>query len=613
MSGLAALLLLGISVQWLAWRLRLPSILLLLLAGFAIGPLAQPLLGRKLVDPDALLGETLLPFVSLSVAVILFEGGLSLKLRELRGAGPVVLQLVLLGPPITFALATLAGLYTLGLDLGLCALLGAILVVTGPTVIVPLLRHVRPSGSVGRVILWEGIVTDPIGAIVAVLVFQTLVHTGPTSDIALRGAGLALLGGGVAGLVGAVAIVLLLRRDLIPDFLQAAVVLAIALAAFLGANEVQHEAGLLAVTLMGVVLANQRQVSIEHVVEFKENLRVLLLSVLFLLLAARLPLEEFTNVDLRSVGYLLALVLVVRPLAVLIATAFSRLGWRERLFIAWMAPRGVVVAAVTSVFALQLVLDGHPGAERLVPIAFLVILGTVAIYGLSALPLARRLGLARDEPQGVLFVGAHEWARRMALALHKAGVETLLVDTNHHEVQSARLDGLEAHYGSVLSDDLSHVPQLESLGHVVAVTTNDHVNALACLHLAPLFGRSSVHQLAPGEGAAQADLPPHLRGRVLFAPEADFWTIEHRFRRGALVKATKLGPEHDYEAFRRQYERDERPVIPLFVKSAAGRVRVVKARDGATSGDFEPGDTLFALVDPIPDEAPASPQRAAAR
>lgn len=292
MSGLAALLLLGVASQWLAWRLRLPSILLLLLVGFVVGPFT----GQRLMDPDELLGESLLPFVSLSVAVILFEGGLSLRLRELRGAGRVTLQLILLGPPITFALATLAGRWVLGLDAELSALLGALMVVTGPTVVLPLLRHVRPAGSLGRVILWEGIVTDPIGAIVAVLVFQTLLVGGAP----WTGAGLALLGGGLAGLLGAVAIVLILRHDLVPDYLQAATVLGIALAAYVAANLVQHESGLLAVTLMGILLANQNLVSIEHIVEFKENLRVLLLSTLFLLLAARLPLEEFTRFMARA-------------------------------------------------------------------------------------------------------------------------------------------------------------------------------------------------------------------------------------------------------------------------------------------------------------------------
>lgn len=599
MFGLAALLLLGVAAQWLAWRFRVPSILLLLIVGFVVGPFTEWIFGEKLLDPDSVLGESLLPFVSLSVAVVLFEGGLSLRFRELRGAGRVVLQLILLGPPIAFVLGTLAGWLTLGLDLELCALLGAVLVVTGPTVIVPLLRHVRPAGSLGRVILWEGIATDPIGAIVAVLIFQTLVLPGPKGEIALHGVGLAIVGGGLAGLIGAAAIVVLLRRDLIPDFLHTAVVLGFALAAYLGANQVQHEAGLLAVTLMGLVLANQRLVTIEHIVEFKENLRVLLISTLFILLAARLPLEEFTRFDLRGLAYLFLLMLVVRPLSVLGATMFTGLRWRERLFIGCMAPRGVVVAAVTSVFSLELVQLGRPGAERLVPVVFLVILGTVAIYGLSALPLARRLGLSRSAPQGVLFIGAHEWARKMARALQESEVRVLLVDTNQHEVLAARAEGLDAYHGTALGDDLQHHPGVEDLGHVVALTTNDHVNALVCLHLAPLFGRSNVHQLAPAESEGNMNkLPRRLRGRVLFARDTDFWALEQRFRAGAVVKRVRLGTQHPWEAVQKRYEHEGGPVIPLFLKMADGRLRVIKARDGV---QYEPGDTLLALVDPVPE------------
>jgi len=601
MLGLAGLLLLGVGAQWLAWRLRLPSILLLLLVGFVIGPFT----GHRLLDPDELLGESLLPFVSLSVAVVLFEGGLSLRLRELRGAGRTVFQLSFFGPPITFALATLAGRVTLGLDWELCALLGATMVVTGPTVILPLIRHVRPAGTLGRVILWEGIVTDPIGAIFAVLVFQGLLHGGDLQELALHGAGMALLGGGLAGFIGAALIVLFLLRDLVPDYLHASAALGIALAAYVAANLVQHEAGLLAVTLMGILLANQRWVSIEHIVEFKENLRVILLSTLFLLLAARLPLEEFTRFDLGGLGYLLLLVLIVRPVSVLASTLFTSLTWKERLFVSWMAPRGVVAAAVTSIFALELTGAGRPGADRLVPVVFLVILGTVAIYGLTSLPVAKRLGLARPAPQGVLLVGAHEWSRTIGTALKQAGVEVLLVDTNHHEVLAAHMDGLAAYHGSVLSEEFLHSAPLENLGHVIAVTPNEHVNALACLHLAPVFGRSNVHMLVPSESRDKERMPRHLRGRVLFDRNADFWALERRFRAGAIVKRTRLSEEYRYDDFCEQYEAEDAPVVPLFVKTASSRVRPVTARDGL---EIEPGDTLLALVDPPPasyEERPA--------
>ncbi|MEZ5979922.1 MAG: sodium:proton antiporter [Planctomycetota bacterium] len=595
MLGLASLLLLGVLAQWLAWRLRLPSILLLLLTGFAVGPWT----GNRILDPDALLGGSLLPFVSLSVAVILFEGGLSLKLRELRDAGRAVTQLVLIGPPITFGLTTLVAHATLGVDWRLASLLGAILVVTGPTVIVPLLRHVNPTGRVRRVVLWEGIVTDPIGALLAVLIFEFLLGGGGEGEDPFLAASLAIAGGGLVGFLGGRAVVTLLRRDLVPDYLHSIVVLGLVIAAYVGADAIQHESGLAAVTVMGVVLANQRKVSIEHVVEFKENLRVLLISTLFLLLAARLPMEEFTRFDVGGFVFLVALILVVRPVAVFGALLFTKLTWKERAFVAWMAPRGIVAAAVASVFSLQLVRVGYPGSEHLVPVIFLVIVGTVLVYGLTSAPVARRLGIANAARRGVLFVGAHEWARRMAKSLREVDVPVLLVDTNHRAVQAARLEGLPAHYGTALSEDFRTFGPIDGLGKLLAVTPNDHVNALACLEFANDFGRSNVYQLAPSdvreEGEGGEAIPTHLRGRVAFGEAVTHWTLEKRFRNGALVKRTKLGEKFDFESFRERYEREGAPVVPLFLLDERGDLRVLTGDEDLEGLDDE---TLFAVVDP---------------
>jgi NhaP-type Na+/H+ or K+/H+ antiporter len=439
MVGLASILLLGIGAQWLAWRLRLPSILLLLLVGLAAGPLS----GNRLLDPDELFGDSLLPFVSLAVATILLEGGLTLRFRKLRGAGRAVTQLVVVGVPVTWALATLAARWTLGMEWRLALLLGAILVVTGPTVILPLLRHIRPRGAAGSLVRWEGIVTDPIGAVLAVLVFQGMFLAGRQATAeAVLGLLKALLAGGAAGVLGAGLLVLLLRRRLVPDYLHSGVALAIAIGAFLASNAVQHESGLLAVTLMGVALANQELAHVEHIIEFKENLRVLLISTLFILLAARLPIEEFREFDLHNLLFVAVLIVVVRPITIYLGTLGAGLTWRERAFAAWMAPRGIVAAAVASVFALDLAQAGYPDPDRLVSSVFAVILVTVTLYGLTAGPLARRLGLSEENPRGVLVLGAHSWARELAKVLASAGIEVLLVDANRREVRAARMAGL---------------------------------------------------------------------------------------------------------------------------------------------------------------------------
>ena len=589
MLGLAGILLLGIGAQWLAWRLRIPSILLLLLAGFTVGPFT----GQALLDPDALLGDALQPFVSLAVAVVLFEGGLTLRFRELRGAGKAVTLLVTVGPLLTFAFATVAARYVLSFPWELAALIGSILVVTGPTVIGPLLRHVRPSGPVGRVVRWEGIVTDPIGAILAVLVFEAFLHGEHGGGAAVTGLLKAIFAGGGFGALAGLGVIVLLRKRWIPDFLHAPVTLAVALLAFVAADRVLEESGLLAVTLMGILLANQRRVVVEHIVEFEENLRVILVSTLFILLAARLPLDEFTRIDLPSVGFAVLLIVLIRPAMVFLSTIGSGLSFNEKAFISWMAPRGIVAAAVASVFALEIDASRYPEVERLVPVIFLVILSTVAVYGLTAAPVARALGLSRGAPQGVLFVGAHSWARMMARALEDEGIETLLVDTNFREVQAARIDGLRASYGNAVADDFEHKAPLEGLGHVVAVTYNDEANALACLHFAASFGRHHVHQLAPEDDSGMDDAAAHLRGEILFDEESSFWDFESRFRRGGQVKCARVSEEWNMDDFRAIHETDDAPVVPLFRVSAEGELSIARAGE-----EFEPesGDTVIALV-----------------
>ena len=594
MLGLASILLLGIGAQWLAWRLRLPSILLLLLVGFVVGPFT----GHKLLDPDELLGESLLPFVSLAVAVILFEGGLTLRFRALKEARGAVRNLIVLGSPLTWGLSAVAARWTLGVDWGGALLVGAILVVTGPTVIIPLLRHVRPSGTVGATLRWEGIVTDPIGAILAVLVFQALIAGGLEEGrmAALIALGKALAAGGIGGSLGAGLLIVLLRRNLIPDFLHSAVTLAFVLAIFVGSNQVQHESGLLAVTLMGILMANQRSVSVEHILEFKENLGVLLISTLFILLAARLPLEVFTRFDLRMLAFVVVLIIFVRPVMVYISTLGTRLSWAERTFAAWMAPRGIVAAAVASVFALEMEAAGIQGAERMVPVVFLVIILTVAFYGLTSGPLARRLGLSRGAPQGVLFLGSHEWARELAKTLVEADVEVLMVDTNHHDVQAARLEGLPAYYGSVLSEEFELTAPLEAIGNVLAMTHNDEVNALACLQLAPTVGRAHTFQVqGHDDDGGEEERPLHLRGRYLFDEGVRYWDVEARFRNGAIVKRTRLGEEFGLREFIEHYQQDGAPVVPLFLVREDGRVQPFTKK-----GNLEPqvGDTLIALVAP---------------
>ena len=588
--GLASIIVLGVSAQWIAWWLRVPAILLLLLFGLIAGPIAG------FLDPDALMGDLLLPIVSISVAIVLFEGGLTLNMHELPKIGRVLRNLVSLGAGITWVISTVAAHLFLGLDWALSTLLGAILIVSGPTVIGPLLRHVRPIGQVGPILRWEGIVIDPIGAMLAVLVFEAILigelrHA--TTEFGI-GAILTIVIGSVLGLCGAWLLTFFFKRYWIPDFLQNPVTLMALISIFSASNALQEEAGLYAVTIMGIALANQKSVSVRHIIEFKENLRVVLISSLFILLAAHVQLDAISKIGWGGIGFLIVLIVIARPAAVAVSTLGSDLEWRERAFLAWIAPRGIVAAAVSSIFALRLTEAGYPQAERFVAATFLVIIGTVAVYSLTASALARKLQLASPNPQGVLITGAHRWAREMASALKDAGHQVLLVDTNWENISAARMAGLPTHYGSILAEDAHDHLELGGIGRLLAVTPNDGINTLAALHFSELFSRAEVYQL-PAQSkspAQQGDPPHHLRGRLLFSPDASYAHLSEQFEAGAEIRKTRLTEEFDYDAFQAHYGGT---AIPLFVINGRHSLGVYTTEQVASP---RAGQTLISLVHP---------------
>ena len=589
---------LGLAAQWLAWRFRLPAILLLLVFGFAAGQLA---------DPEELIGrELLFAAISLSVAVILFEGGLSLHFGELRQTAYAVFRLVTVGILVTWVATAAAAWWLLGFEPEIAALAGAILVVTGPTVVMPMLRQIRPQRRVGSLVKWEGIVNDPIGAVLAVLVFGAVRTGGFREAATTSAAGLALtaLTAGAISAAAAVLLVQLLKRYWIPDYLQNVGFLTAVVVTFTASNLLQPESGLVTVTLLGIILANQKAVTIEHVVRFKENLRVLLISCLFIVLASRLEIGDLTGLGVRGVLFLAAMILVVRPVAVFLSTLRTDLEMRERVFLAWLAPRGIVAAAVSSVFALELAENGHPGADQLVSATFLVIVGTVTVYGLTAPPLARWLGIAEANPQGVLFVGAHPLVRAIAEALKSEGYQVLVVDTNQRNIAAARMAGVATCWASVLSEYVREEVDMGGIGRLLAMTPNDHLNTLAAGEFADVFGRAEVYQLP----TPAADLARHEKvaaahlARRLFGPEVTFTRLASRFGTGAVVKSTPLTEEFDYDAFRRLYGES---AIVLFVIEPSGKLVVSTADSPAAP---KPGQTLISVVDPGEEPKPSPTQ-----
>lgn len=583
-TALAVITLLGITAQWISWRIGLPSILLLLVFGIGAG---------HWIDPDGLFGnELLFACVSLAVAVIMYEGGLTLKIGELPAAGGTVRNLVTFGAAATWLLTAVAAHYILGLDAPLAVLLAAVLVVTGPTVIAPMLRHIRPTGAVGPILKWEGIVIDPIGALLAVLVYEAVVlneHGEVTGHLATAILKTVVCGGGL-GVLAAIILILLLQRHLVADYLESAVSLMLVVGSFAAANHIQHESGLLTVTVMGFILANQRRADVRHIVEFKENLRVLLISVLFIVLAARLDIDRLRMVLGPGLIFVGVLILIIRPAATLLSTYGSGLSWPERGFLAWMAPRGIVAAAVSSVFAIRLEAAGFADANLLVSYTFLTIIVTVTIYALTGPLLARRLGVSEANPQGILFAGAQGWVCAIARTLQREGFAVLLVDTNRENIRAARMDGIRASDCSILGEGALDELELGGLGRLAAVTPNDWVNILAVQRFRSVFGKAQCFQVAPPpESARQQQLHSYLQGKVMFDTDATAFKLQHLHEDGWTVRATKLTDEFDYEAFR---SRNPNAILLFAISGKA--LSVFSAESDAP----ENGTTIISMTRP---------------
>ncbi|GHC51751.1 cation:proton antiporter [Roseibacillus persicicus] len=557
LTYLAAVLALGILAQWLAWRFRLPSILLLLAFGFGLSAAT----GTRIDDfmPE----QTLLAITGLFVSIILFEGGLTLKFSELKQAGTPVVRLCTWGVLIAGFLSSVAANLVFGWDWRVAALLGSILVVTGPTVVGPLLRLIKPTRKVASIVKWEGIVVDPIGAVAAVLVFQVAISAGVQDAIGdlLKALFLTLIVGfGLAFVLGKV-IEQLLKHHLIPDYLESVFLLAVVGSSFALSNAIQAESGLLTVTLLGIALANQKSVSVKQVLEFKEHLRVLIISLLFILLSGRIELASLQSVLIPGLVFLAILILIVRPASVLLSNLGSKqTTFRENLFLAALAPRGIVAAAVASIFALEfshaaedgkMVADIAEQADKLVPVTFIVIIGTVLIYGLLAVPLARTLGVAAKSTRGVLFAGADRWTRMLAKALQDDGHPVLLLDTKYENVASAKMAGLNAIRANILSEYVEENLELTGIGQLIAATPNDEINTMAAQEFGHLFGKANCWQLTPSDsdGHHSKAVDHRQRARLCFLNGPKFRDLEATALRGATLKNTQLTEVFTLEDF----------------------------------------------------------------
>jgi len=589
---------LGIGAQWVAWRLQWPAIVLMSVAGLLVGPVAAVVLGAPIIDPVHDFGDLLRPIVALAVAVILFEGGLALEFSELRDGSKAVRRLVLLGAPIGWLLGMLAVHYVAGLAWDISALFGGLLVVTGPTVILPMLRQSKLTGRPAALLKWEGIVNDPVGAIFAVLIYE-IIHFSVNGGGWLEAIGwilfAAVLGAGL-GVATGMATAWAFRRGHVPEYLKAPVILVAVIVCFVIADTIAHETGLLAVTAFGVTLGNARLASIGEMRRFKETIATLLVSGVFVIMTATLTPEVIAAFDWRSGLFVLVMMFLVRPATIWAATVGTGLTWRERVLVGWIAPRGIVAVAVAGYFATELVALGRLDGAALTPLAFAMVFATVLAHGFTIKPLANWLGLAASGPEGLLIVGASPWSLELGKTLKNHDVPVVIADTNWLALRRARLDGLQTFFGEVLSEVADHRLDHAHFGWLLAASSNDAYNALVCVEFAPELGRHRVYQL-PGvdedvERSQSRAIVFTSRGRALFNNGRTFDAVGADFWHGWRFRATKLSEEYTLATFLEERGEDVDLVVE---KRANGTISLLGPNSPPRGG---PGATLIWFAPP---------------
>ncbi|WP_348815863.1 cation:proton antiporter [Halomonas sp. H10-59] len=575
---------LGIGAQWLAWRWKVPAIVLLLLSGVLIGPVTGVL------DPRSVFGELLEPLIAVAVAMILFEGGLTLNLTRLKGAELAVKRLVFFGGPLVWLLATLSGHYIGGLTWASASVLGGILIVTGPTVIIPLLRQASLKRRPGEILRWEAILNDPVGALAAVLAFELAIVLNSSHSLSMT-LGHMALGIAVASAVGlatAWGLIRAIKGGHIPEFLKVPVIIFFVMATYALPNALLHESGLLAVTVMGVVIGNSSLSSLDEIRRFKENITVLLVSGVFILLAAQVDLGTLATLTTREILFVAVVLLLVRPLAVFISLIKVDLPFGEKLMVGWIGPRGVVAVAIAGLFGARLVDIGIEDAALLSPLAFAIVAVTVLLHGFSLQPLARRFNLQSTDTKGLLIIGANPFTVALAEAIQSTGRPVLIADRNYNHLRQVRGRDIPTYYGEVLTEEAELTLEFSRFDSMVALTDNDDYNALLCMHYAPEFGHHQVYRFAPGGGAGGDHLEQTLGGRF-FAKELDFEQATNYIREGWCVRLTRLSESYSFEDYRR--DNPDARVISTYDED--GEVRVMHKDESFDAGD---GETLLALV-----------------
>ena len=616
MLELASLVILGIAAQWIAWRTKVPAILPLILIGLFFGPVSSLFEadGSKWIEPvyDPELGKGLFPgeslfyFVSLSIGIILFEGGLTLKLKEIRVVGPTIMRIISVGSLITFIGGALTTHFLLELSWQISFLFSGLIIVTGPTVIAPILRNLPLKRNVATVLKWEGILIDPIGALVAVLVYDFII-SGEAEVFTVHAliSFLKIVIVGISlGFTAAHLLNFMIKRNLIPHYLLNVFTLALVLGIFVESDILEHESGLLSVVIMGMVLGNLNVPELKNILDFKESVSVLLISILFILLAANFNIEDlYLLLDWRVLILFLFIILVLRPVSIFASSYQSTLNYREKIFISWVGPRGIVAAGVASLFGIKLT-GKVDGAEYIAPLVFMVVAGTVLINATTARIVAKWLGVVKDRAEGILIVGANKAARLVGQYLQSQGKSVVIMDRSGKMVQKAKSEGLNAIEEDIYSETLTDNFELLEIGEVMAMTGSSEVNEFAVERFEKKLGAQKVHRLISQDEMKGPKNKIPANG--LFSCVDDYLNISEVVRDYPEIHELTVDSKVQFEKIIDNINKREY-TIPLFLKQQKGEKLLILPAN-CDSVAVESGDNLVYVGKKIEDPANISPE-----